>query len=216
MLDVPRGVLDQADVHYDGQDLLQGKDLLQGVRTTFKGQIRAGPDATGQTVIAVKVGGQLASGHLLLLPTGWLDLAAHTPIFTIDAEIRPGATTSLTLRELLARAADAGGMPLTDGYSAQFAGTADESGNGTITGVVDHADLGWMGNQAGLPPAAIAGEGALTCAVQLRKFGFAKVSGSFLPLNAEVQLGTRFNASGITGAVEFTLEQAAPAAESTR
>ncbi len=215
ILDVPRAVLDHADVHYEGQDPLQGKDLLQGVRTVLKGRISAGPDAsTGGTLIALKIGGQLASGQLLLLPTGWLDLAAYTPIFTIDAEIRPGTTSTLVLRELLARAADAGGTPLPDGYSAQFGGTADENGNGTINGVVDHADLGWMGKQAGLPPAAIAGDGALTCAVQLRQFGFAKVSGSFLPLNAEVQLGARFRASGITGAVEFTLEQAPSAVES--
>lgn len=213
VLDVPRAVLDRADVHYDGQDPLQGKDLLQGVRTTLKGRITASSEAPDRTLIAIKVGGQLASGQLLLLPSGWLNLAAYTPIFTIDAELRPGTTTSLTLRELLARAADAAGTPLPDGYSAQFGGTADENGNGTITGVVDHADLGWMGKQAGLPPSAVAGEGALTCILLLKQFTFAKVNGSFLPLNAEVQAG-RFHASGITGAVEFTLEQTAPVPES--
>ncbi len=211
VLDVPRAVLDHADVRYEGQDpLQQGKDLLQDVRTTLKGQIRGGPDAqqAGGTLIAIKIGGQLTSGHLLLLPTGWLNLAAYTPIFTVDAEIRPGSTTSLNLRELLARAADTAGTPLADGYSAQFGGTADENGNGIIRGVVDHADLGWMGKQAALPPAAVAGEGALTCTMTLSRFSFIRVVGSFLPLNAEVQLGNRFRASGITGAVEFTLEPA--------
>ena len=207
VLTVPRAVLDHADVHYDGQDSLQSKDLFQGVKTTLKGQIRGGPDGSGGTLIAVNVGGQLTSGQLLLLSNGWLNLASYTPIFTVDAEIRPGATTSLFLRELLARAADPVGTPLPNGYSAQFSGSADENGNGVISGVIDHADLGWMGKQAALPPGAVSGEGALTCSVQLVRFGFAKVSGSFLPLNADVQLGTKFRATGITGSVEVKLEQ---------
>ena len=209
VLTIPRAVLDHADVHYDGQDSLQGKDLLQGVKTTLKGQIRGGPDVAGGTLIAVKIGGQLTSGQLLLLSSGWLNLASYTPIFTVDAEIRPGTTTSLTLKELLARAADATGTPLPNGYSAQFSGTADENGNGTIAGVIDHADLGWMGKQAALPPGSVSGEGALTCTVQLVRFGFSQVIGSFLPLNADVQLGTKFRATGITGSVEVKLEQEA-------
>lgn len=200
VIDVPRALVDRADMSFDG------RELLQGVRTSLKGAVEVVQAAPGAPAdIAIKAGGQLAAGEFRL-PGTWLDLAAHTPIFTIDARVRTGAEARFDLRELLVRAADAAGTPQPDSYSAQFGGILDGEGTGRISGLVDHADLGWVTRTLKLPRDAVDGEGAVTCEAVFEHARMERLAGHFLPLNAGVQLG-RFHASGITGAVDFTLDR---------
>lgn len=204
-IDVSRALFDQNDVRFDG------RDLLAGIRTQLKGTVRWQPTATSSTISA-KVGGQLLSGRLRL-PIGWLELATHTPIFTVVAETRPaanGTPSAITLSELLVRAADPAGSPLIDGYSAQFDGMIDDHGNGAVNGLVDHADLGWVNLQIGLPPGAVIGDGAVTCTATLVQGQIDRLTGHFLPLNADVKLGKSFRASGITGGVDFSVDRQTP------
>jgi hypothetical protein len=42
------------------------------------------------------------------------------------------------------------------------------------------------------------------------KGSVTRVVGNFLPLDVDLTIGQRFRASGITGAVAFTLDQPAP------
>lgn len=202
VLDINRALFDRNDVSFDR------RDLLAGVRTQLKGLLRWQPDTSGGLLTA-KVGGQLASGRLRL-PGDWLNLATHTPIFTLVAEARPTTNNTpaqLILRELLVRAADPAGSPLTDGYSAQFDGTIDERGEGSVNGLVDHANLAWVNQQIGLPTGAVIGDGAVTCTASLTMGQIEKLSGHFLPLNADVSLGRSFRASGITGGVDFSVQR---------
>ena len=202
VLEVPRATLDRSDVTYEG------RELLQGMHTTVKGTVTVSQSEPGTpALIAIKTGGQLTAGALRV-PGSWLDLATRTPIFTLAAEVRTGATAQFTLSELLVRAADAAGTPQPEGYSAQFNGTIDHTGAGVINGLVDHANLGWADRALKLPTNAVDGEGAVTCLATFVDARMERLTGSFLPLNAEVQLGTKFRASGITGAVEFTLDRA--------
>jgi hypothetical protein len=196
---VPRMTVARADVRFEGLD------LLQGVSTQLKGLVTVSPGTPLQ--IAARAGGQLSSGQLRLPNGTWLNLAARTPIFTLDTAITPGETPKLAIRELLVRAADAAGQPAADAYSAQLSGAIDSAGNGALAGLVDHADLGWVTNQIRLPAGSATGEGAVTCEALFVKGGMERLSGHFLPLNADVQLGTRFRASGITGAVDFLLDR---------
>ena len=202
VLNINRALFDRNDVSFDR------RDLLAGVRTQLKGLLRWQPDAQGGLLTA-KVGGQLASGRLRL-PGDWLNLAVHTPIFTLVAEARPAtgnAPGNLILNELLVRAADPAGSPLTDGYSAQFDGRIDERGEGAVNGLVDHANLAWVNQQIGLPSGAVIGDGAVTCTASLSMGEIEKLSGHFLPLNADVSLGRSFRANGITGGVDFSVQR---------
>ena len=202
VLEVPRATLNRSDVTYEG------RELLQGLHTTLKGTVTITQSALGApALVDIKTGGQLTAGALRV-PGSWLELATRTPIFTIAAAVTTGANAQFKLTELLVRAADAAGTPQPDGYSAQFNGTIDNTGAGVITGLVDHANLGWADRALKLPNNAVDGEGAVTCLATFVDARMERLTGIFLPLNAEVQLGTKFHASGITGAVEFTLDRA--------
>ena len=204
-LDISRALFDRNEVSFER------RDLLSGMRTQLKGVLRWQPDPGGGLLTA-KVGGQLLSGRLRL-PGDWLNLAVHTPIFTLVAEARATSATTpglLTLKELLVRAADPAGSPLTDGYSAQFDGSINEEGDGTVNGLVDHANLAWVNQQIGLPTGAVIGEGAVTCTAALALGQIERLSGHFLPLNADVSLGRSFRASGIIGGIDFSLQRDPP------
>jgi hypothetical protein len=99
---------------------------------------------------------------------------------------------------------------LTDGYSAQFDGSINEEGDGTVNGLVDHANLAWVNQQIGLPTGAVIGEGAVTCTAALALGQIERLSGHFLPLNADVSLGRSFRASGIIGGIDFSLQRDTP------
>ncbi len=206
-LDISRALFNNNDVSFDR------RDLLAGVRTQLKGVLHWQPDPRGGLLTA-KVGGQLLSGRLRL-PGDWLNLAVHTPIFTLVADARATSGTipgMVTLSELLVRAADPAGTPVTDGYSAQFDGTINEQGDGMVRGLVDHANLAWVNQQIGLPAGAVIGDGAVTCTATLLLGQIERLSGHFLPLNADVSLGRSFRASGITGGVDFSVQRDAPSA----
>ncbi len=203
---VPKASLRRTDIRVVGNDARRDlpQDLLRQLQATVRGTVTIDQAGT----ITTRAGGQLAQGQLRL-PGNWLDLAVRTPIFTIASEITRGKELRFLVRELLVRAADAGGTPLADGYSAQFSGALDEAGTGMLSGLVDHGDLGWVNRQIGLPTGAVDGEGAVTCEAAFVQGRVERLTGHFLPLNAEVQLGPRFRASGITGAVDFTLDRRA-------
>ena len=179
----------------DGADLLRGLDAdLRGVLTQADGRL------------AGTIGGHLRRG--LVAPGGLsVDLAADHPIFTLDAAVAtsgPSAGT-VTLRELLVRAADERGAPATDRFSGQFAGVIGADGDGTVSGVVDHADLGWVVGLADRPGVHATGEAAITCTARLYAWTRLEVIGTLLPLGIDLRVGSRFRASGVSGAVRFTI-----------
>jgi hypothetical protein len=157
--------------------------------------------------LAIDLGGQLTAGDLLL-PGGWLPLAAKQPLFTLGLDLVPAEGPQpgrMDLRQLLVRAATADGKPQEGGYSAEFRGRLDLDGTGTAEGLVDHADLDWLNRHASKGGALATGQGAITCTAQLDAGGVRQVEGHFLPLDVDLTIGHRFKASGITGAVAFTL-----------
>lgn len=168
--------------------------------------------------LEVQLNGQLVSGELGL-PNGWLDLSARTPIFTTTVSIQPGR---LELHEALARAADRFGQPAKDGFTAELRGRGEPDLTGAITGVIDHADIGWFKRNTILVPlpgsAEVAGEGAVTFTLRGVGGEVVGVEGYVLPLNVDLTLlDGKLDISGITGALRFSLARpgavAAPAPE---
>ncbi len=181
------------------------QDRLRALAGRLTGNLRWRTGAP----LTIALGGQLTGGQLLL-PGGWLDLAARTPIFTVDLDLaapKEGHPGGIDLRGLLVRAATADGKPAEGGYSAEFRGKIDLDGTGTADGLVDHADLDWINKHATRGGALATGQGAITCTAQLHEGSVQRVEGHFLPLDVDLTVGTRFKASGITGAVTFVLEQ---------
>ena len=156
--------------------------------------------------LEVQLTGQLVSGELGL-PNGWLDLSARTPIFTTTFSIQPGR---VELHEALARAADRFGQPAKDGFTAELRGRADPDLTGSLTGVIDHADIGWLKRNSILVPlpssAEVVGEGAVTFTLRSTDGVVAGVDGYVLPLNVDLTLlDGKLDISGITGALHFSL-----------
>lgn len=178
-----------------------GADLLRGLDADLRGTVE---HVDGR--LAGKVGGHLRRG--MVAPGGLsVDLAADHPIFTLDVAVatsgeRAGA---VTLRELLVRAADERGAPASDRFSGQFAGAIAPGGDGELTGVVDHADLGWVVGLADRPGVKAAGEAAITCTARLREWTRLEVVGTLLPLGIDLRVGNRFRAAGVSGAVRFAI-----------
>jgi hypothetical protein len=167
-------------------------------------------DASGRVVVAAAGGmaiqaeGRLSGGRLRL-PGVWIDLAQRSPLATLAARIGPDRV--LTVDRLLARATGPGGQVLTGGWSAELGGRlALRSGEGVITGAIDHADLGWLlGRLPGAAPGLVAGEGACTFAAEITGRRLVRVDGAVLPLAADLDLGPVLRIRGVTGAVGFTL-----------
>jgi hypothetical protein len=143
----------------------------------------------------------------LILPGIPVDLAERRPIFTVQARIstvgeQPG---SVTVDELLVRAANAAGAPDPEGFSLQVAGTLNPLGDGRFTILVDQADLAWL--QRSLPQLAgvVTGRAALVGTATLVTGSISRIVGELLPLSVDLNLGGRLRASGITGAIRFTL-----------
>ena len=180
-------------------------DRLRGLAGNLTGQLKWAANAA----LVIDLGGQLSGGELLL-PGGWLDLAARTPIFTLGLDLTPPvgpAPGQVVLRELLVRAATPDGKPAEGAYSAEFRGQVTLDGSGTVEGLVDHADLDWINRHATRGGALATGQGAITCSAVLRDGTIQKVEGHVLPLDVDLTIGQRFKASGITGALAFTLDQ---------
>jgi hypothetical protein len=177
-------------------------DLLQDLDSTIRGSFAWRDDH-----LQARLGGQLHRGSVRL-PGALLDVAARTPIFTADFIFTPAvgyAPSALDVNEILVRAADDRGQPVAAGYSAQLGGNLTATGTGQISGVVDHADLAWINSLLSLGALSMAGEGAIAITADLMNAQMTRLEGAFLPLNADLRIGRNFQATGITGAVEFTM-----------
>ena len=180
----------------------QHQDSLRDLTTTVRGRFAWKDDR-----LVADFGGQIESGNYLL-PVAWLPLAARTPLYTCTFSVTPPrgfAPAGIDVDEILVRAATKAGDPVPGGYSAQLSGSLTVGGTGELTGVVDHADLAWVNGLLPLDPGSMAGQGAIDITADLVSGDVQRVAGSFLPLNADLHLGTGFNATGITGAVHFEM-----------
>lgn len=178
-------------------------DLLHELGATIRG------DFTWRDRFEARLGGQLHRGSVRL-PGAWLDVAQRTPIFTAAFDYSPAigyAPAALDVNEILVRAADERGEPLASGYSAQLRGNLTATGTGQIRGVVDHADLGWVNSMLSLGAINMSGEGAVAMSADLFRAQMVRLDGAFLPLNADLRIGRNFHATGITGAVQFTMSK---------
>jgi hypothetical protein len=177
------------------------RDLVHSVDSRMRGVLTVTPGE-----LRVQAGGHLRRGTLIL-PGIPVDLAERRPIFTVQARIstvgeQPG---SVTVDELLVRAANAAGAPDPEGFSLQVAGTLNPLGDGRFTILVDQADLAWL--QRSLPQLAgvVTGRAALVGTATLVTGSISRIVGELLPLSVDLNLGGRLRASGITGAIRFTL-----------
>ncbi len=194
----------QAHVERLALDDLTLPDLLQELVATIRGDFVWRPNG-----LDAHFGGQLHQGQLRL-PGTWLDIAARNPLFTAAFVLTPAegyAPAALDVSEILVRAADAKGEPMALGYSAQLGGNLTATGTGQIRGVVDHADLGWVNSMLPLDPGSMSGQGAIAISADLFLATVMRLEGSFLPLNADLRIGKGFQATGITGAVQFIMEK---------
>jgi len=180
---------------------LGSDQALRELAAAAKGQF-----SWGDRRLEVQLAGQLVSGELGL-PSGWLDLSARTPILATTFSIQPGR---IELHEALARAADRFGQPAKDGFTAELQGKSDPDLTGSLTGVIDHADIGWFKRNTILVPlpgsAEVAGEGAITFTLRSAGGVVTGVDGYVLPLNVDLTLlDGKLDISGITGALRFSL-----------
>lgn len=176
-------------------------DLLRGLDAKVDGRFRL---RAGR--LDADLSGQLSSCELLLFGT-WRDLAKRRPIFTARVVVTGDAVLA---EQVLVRATDERGEPLPDGYSAGIRGRyATTEQSGLLTGVADHADLGWLTGVIPIPDGRLLGECAVTFEAEIAPEGVRRVDGFFMPLDADLALGPSIRAKGITGAVKFHLGSAA-------
>ncbi|MBA3700126.1 MAG: hypothetical protein H0W78_14850 [Planctomycetes bacterium] len=147
--------------------------------------------------------GRITSGELRI-PGGWRDLAKRRPRFNAEVSYSNGVFLG---QNILVRATDeATGEALIDGYSAGLRGRFSLTDlTGTIIGVVDHADLGWINTLVPVADGVMGGEGAVTFTAQLMRSGISSIDGYFLPLDARLHLGKILSATGIKGSVKFRI-----------
>lgn len=173
-------------------------DVLRTLDTELSGTVRL-----LATRMDAHLLGRITSGELRM-PGGWRDLAKRRPRF--NAEVSYGNGVVLAEKILVRATDEMTGEPLIDGYSAGLRGKFSLTDlNGTIIGVVDHADLGWINTLVPVADGVMGGEGAVTFTAHLMRSGIASVEGHFLPLDARLQLGKVLSATGIKGAVKFRI-----------
>lgn len=173
-------------------------DVLRTLDTELSGTVRL-----LATRMDAHLLGRITSGELRI-PGGWRDLAKRRPRF--NAEVSYGNGLVLAEKILVRATDDMTGEPLIDGYSAGLRGKFSLTDlKGTIIGVVDHADLGWINTLVPVADGVMGGEGAVTFTAQLMRSGIASIEGHFLPLDARLQLGKVLSATGIKGSVKFRI-----------
>jgi hypothetical protein len=173
-------------------------DVLRTLDSELSGTVRL-----LQTRMDAHLLGRITNGELRI-PGGWRDLAKRRPRF--NAEVSFGNGVVLAEKILVRATDDNTGEPLIDGYSAGLRGKFSLTDlNGTIIGVVDHADLGWINTLVPVADGVMGGEGAVTFTAQLMRSGIASIEGHFLPLDARLQLGKVLSATGIKGSVKFRI-----------
>ena len=214
----PRGRLEKATVIGGVVATIDGDEDRPGDPAKEPGQIRfstvreilrkldvvaEGPFSFAQGRLDARFTGRIARGELNLAEH-WVDLAQRKPVFTCKLS---AATGTVAVKELLLRATDARGAPLIDGYSAGLDVIVTTGIFGvTATGVVDHADLAWLASMLPQTEHRLRGEGAVTFTAKLSRQG-QRIEGWFLPLDATLDLGSAFRATGISGAVQFLLSR---------
>ncbi len=186
-----------ADISRLRLDDLGITDVLRKLDSELSGTVRL-----HGTRLDAHLLGRITSGALRL-PGEWRDLARRRPSFNAEITIGNGV---LLAEKILVRATDATGQPLIDGYSAGLRGRFSLSElTGTVIGVVDHADLGWINTFIPIADGVFGGEGAVTFTANLVHNGIDSIEGHFLPLDAHLHLGQFLAATGIKGAVKFRL-----------
>ncbi|MEK7413517.1 MAG: hypothetical protein AAB263_09420 [Planctomycetota bacterium] len=182
---------------------LLGRDFVRAVSAKMRGQAVFMPGN-----IDIGLQGQLLGGSLRL-PGLWMDAAARTPIFSVQVGLvlRREGLAEIQLKQALVRSADAKGEPIVGGYSAGFTGALiGEHLAGTISGVVDHADLNWVASLISASQVKIAGEGAIVCAAQFNAGEVRRIDGTVLPLGADLDIDRgRLVVEGITGGITFSI-----------
>lgn len=198
VLEIVRLRLDRANLD------LAGSSFIRDLSCRLSGTIRL---ADG--VVAVNAGGQLSAGRIRI-PGDWLDLAARTPIFTMDCAIQQGSgrVEAIDLRRLMVRAANAEGQPVSGLYSAQVEGRlAGERLAGRLVGIVDHADIGWVTGLIAPGQVQVQGEGAVAFQAEIESGEAKRIDGTFLPLGADISVdGGKLRIDGITGGIRFTID----------
>jgi hypothetical protein len=184
-------------------------DVLRGLDTDLSGTVRFSARRLDAHLLGRITGGELR------IPGGWRDLAKRRPQFNAEVSLGNGL---ILAEKILVRATDPAGQPLIDGYSAGLRGKFSLSDkSGTVIGVVDHADLGWINTLVPISDGMVAGEGAVTFTANVAHDGIESVEGHFLPLDAQLHLGRILEATGIKGVVKFRIARpGAPAAPSPK
>lgn len=178
-------------------------DVLRTLDSELSGTVRL-----PATRLDAHLLGRITSGELRI-PGGWRDLAKRRPRF--NAEVSYGNGVVLADKILVRATDEVSGEALIDGYSAGLRGRFSLTDlNGTIIGVVDHADLGWINTLVPVADGVMGGEGAVTFTAQLVPSGVTSIEGHFLPLDARLQLGKVLSATGIKGAVKFRIARPDP------
>ncbi len=174
-------------------------DVMRSFDTELSGVVSFYPQR-----IALHSVGRITSGDIRL-PGNWHDLARRRPRFNAQIIISNGVVLA---ENILVRATDEKGSPLIDGFSAGLRGrfSAKEQ-NGTVIGVVDHADLEWLNTFMPIKAGLIKGECAVTFTADVDSKGVKTVDGYFLPLDADVQLPGVLSANGIKGSVQFRISR---------
>jgi hypothetical protein len=171
-------------------------DVLRTLDTDLTGTVRMAAARVDAHLL-----GRITRGEFRL-PGQWRGLARHSPRFNAQVSVGNGV---LLAENILVRATDTAGEPLIDGYSAGLRGRFSLTDlKGTILGVVDHADLGWLNTLVPIEAGSIGGEGAVTFTAEVQRDGVRSVDGFFMPLDAHLKLGG-LQASGIKGGVKFRI-----------
>jgi len=116
----------------------------------------------------------------------------------------------IQINEILVGVADKRGDIQLDQYSTGLAGNLTATGSGVLKGVVFHADLGWVNSMLKLGALSMAGDGSVTFNAALQHAQVTRLDGTFLPDNADLRIGSDFQATGITGRVDFTMARNPP------
>jgi hypothetical protein len=201
---------DTVKIHVDSLHIesLAKPDLLQDIEFSIRG---GEVDWHDQKLFARFVG-QLLQGSIQL-PGKWVNIAQRTPSFSVDLVYSPPrvpAPGMIQINEILVGVADKRGDIQLDQYSTGLAGNLTATGSGVLKGVVFHADLGWVNSMLKLGALSMAGDGSVTFNAALQHAQVTRLDGTFLPDNADLRIGSDFQATGITGRVDFTMARNPP------
>jgi hypothetical protein len=174
-------------------------DVIRKFNTDVQGAVTFYPQRIGIHVL-----GRLTEGDIRL-PGSWHDLARRRPSFNAQVSIGNGVVLA---ENILVRATDDKGKVKIDGFSAGLRGRflAKEQ-QGTIIGVVDHADLEWLNTFMPIKAGLVEGECAVTFTAEMDNKGVRTIDGHFLPLDADVKLPGMLIANGIKGSVQFRINR---------